>query len=165
MDDNKEQKYLMFFLKEEYYGLPILNVNEIIGLMKITEIPQSPPFLKGVINLRGKIIPIMDLRLRFEMEEKAYDEQTCIIIVETEINSRKTSIGLLVDKVAEVVNVYESNIEAPPDLGQNSDSKLLTGIGKVKDKVVMLLDIQTIINCDGLSLLIEKNSNLVENAY
>lgn len=147
MDGKEEEKYLMFFLNNEYYGIPILKVNEIIGLMEITEIPKTPDFLKGVINLRGKIIPIMDLRLKFNMTERAYDEQTCIIIVEIPLQGKKHFIGLVVDQVAEVVNVYQEDIELPPQYGQEGDDGFLTGIGKVKDKVVMLLDIQLIINC------------------
>lgn len=147
MDSKEEEKYLMFFLNQEYYGLPILKVNEIIGLMEITAIPKTPDFMRGVINLRGKIIPVMDLRLKFGMAERAYDEQTCVIITEMPISGKTNFIGLVVDKVAEVVNVYQSDIELPPQYGQSEQDGFLTGIGKVKDKVVMLLDIQSIINC------------------
>lgn len=143
---SQEEKFLMFYLDEENYGIPILKVNEIIGLMDITHIPKTPDFVKGIINLRGKIIPVMDLRLKFEMPERAYDEQTCIIIAEIYINNQKKFMGVIVDKVAEVVNVYEADIELPPQYGQEDDKNFLTGVGKVKEKVVMLLDIEAIIS-------------------
>lgn len=144
--DDQEEKYLMFFLNEENYGIPILKVNEIIGLIEITQIPRTPNFMKGIINLRGKIIPILDLRLKFNMSEREYDEQTCIIIVEIIIQDNKRFIGILVDKVAEVVKIYQADIELPPQYGQEHENDFLTGVGKVKEKVVMLLDIEAIIN-------------------
>lgn len=151
----EEQKYLMFFLNEEHYGIPILKVNEIIGLMEITPIPKTPNFLKGVINLRGKIIPVLDLRLKFSMDERDYDEQTCIIIVEVFIANTKSVIGIVVDKVAEVVKVYQSDIELPPQYGQENEKGFLTGVGKVKELVVMLLDIDEIVNCSELKDLMK----------
>ena len=157
MEVTEEEKYLMFFLDEEYYGIPILKVNEIIGLMEITHVPRTPEFMKGVINLRGKIIPVMDLRLKFNMQERVYDEQTCIIIVEIVIQNKKHFIGLVVDKVAEVVKIYNSDIESPPQYGQDAESGFLTGIGKVKDKVVMLLEIEMIVNCKEVVNLINEN--------
>lgn len=146
----EEEKYLMFMLDEEFYGIPILKVNEIIGLMDITSIPRSPDFMKGIINLRGKIIPVIDLRLKFKMPERAYDEQTCIIIVEITLHDNKQFIGVVVDKVAEVVNVYGKDIELPPQYGQETEENFLIGVGKVKEKVVMLLDIEAIVNCQEL---------------
>ncbi len=153
--DGQEEKYLMFILNEEHYGIPILKVNEIIGLMDITPIPKTPMFMKGIINLRGKIIPIMDLRLKFSMQERAYDEQTCIIIVEIPIAGRTAFIGVVVDKVAEVVNVLDSDIELPPQYGQEVESGFLTGIGKVKENVVMLLDIERIVNCSEVTDMVQ----------
>ncbi len=157
---SEEEKYLMFLLDEEYYGIPILKVNEIIGIMEITRIPRSPGYMKGIINLRGKIIPIMDLRLKFKMPERAYDEQTCIIIVEIPMNGNMNFIGIVVDKVAEVVNINKNDIELPPKYGQEGENEFLTGIGKVKEKVVMLLDIETVINCQEILSIVkdtEKN--------
>lgn len=145
MSLKEEEKYLLFFLNDEYYGIPILQVNEIIGLMDVTTIPRSPDFMKGVINLRGKIIPVIDLRLKFGMTEREYDEQTCIIIVELKFKNTINFVGLLVDKVAEVVNVYGADVEAPPQYGQLNNEQFLIGIGKVKGNVVMLLNIDFII--------------------
>ena len=157
MAGKEEEKYLMFYLNEEHYGIQILKVNEIIGVMDVTPIPKTPDFMKGIINLRGKIIPVMDLRLKFGMTEREYDELTCIIIVEVDIEGQQKVVGLLVDKVAEVVNIYQDDIELPPQYGQESDNAFLTGIGKVKDKVVMLLDIETILNCQELVSIIKSS--------
>lgn len=155
--EGQEEKYLMFFLNTEYYGIPILKVNEIIGLMEVTHVPRTPDFMKGVINLRGKIIPIIDLRLKFNMPERAYDEQTCIIIVEIPIQGHTSFVGIIVDKVAEVVNIQNVDIELPPQYGQECENEFLTGIGKVKDKVIMLLEIESIINCQELVNLIAES--------
>lgn len=153
----EEQKYLMFYLNKEHYGIPILKVNEIIGLMEITPIPKTPNFFKGIINLRGRIIPVLDLRLKFAMDERDYDEQTCIIIVEVTINGVKNIVGIVVDKVAEVVKVYKSDIELPPQYGQESENGFLTGVAKVKELVVMLLDIERIVNCHEICKFIDEN--------
>lgn len=154
----EEEKYLMFMLDEEFYGIPILKVNEIIGLMEITSIPRTPDFMKGIINLRGKIIPVIDLRLKFKMNERAYDEQTCTIIVEIQMHGSKQFVGVVVDKVAEVVNIYGKDIELPPQYGQESEEDFLIGVGKVKEKVVMLLDIEAIVNCQELINIIKNNT-------
>lgn len=153
----EEEKYLMFMLDEEFYGIPILKVNEIIGVMEITSIPRSPDFMKGIINLRGKIIPVIDLRLKFKMDERTYDEQTCIIIAEITLHGNKQFVGVVVDKVAEVVNVYGKDIELPPQYGQESEEDFLIGVGKVKEKVLMLLDIEAIVNCQELINIVKKN--------
>lgn len=156
--EDQEQKFLMFFLNQEYYGIPILKVNEIIGVMDITPIPRTPEYMRGIINLRGKIIPVMDLRVKFSMSERAYDEQTCIIIVEIPIHGHTHFIGIIVDKVAEVVSIYGSQIELPPQYGQEDENDFLTGVGKVKDKVVMLLEIESIINCQEMINMVKENA-------
>lgn len=162
MEIREEEKYLMFFLNDEYYGIPVLKVNEIIGLMEFTRMPCTPDFMKGIINLRGKIIPIMDLRLKFKMDERPYDEQTCIIIVEIPIEGHKKLVGIVVDKVAEVVNVYKSDIETSSQYSQNGEDSFLIGIGKVKDKIVMLLEIEAIVKCQELINLIEESEEFKE---
>lgn len=158
MDFEDEEKYLMFLLDNEYYGIPILKVNEIIGLMNITTIPRSPEYMKGVINLRGKIIPIIDLRLKFKMSERSYDQQTCIIIVEIPVQDNKTFIGIVVDKVSEVVNVYRKDIELPPQYGQEHENAFLTGVAKVKEKVMMLLNIEEILNEKEITKIVKENT-------
>ena len=142
----QDNKFLTFELGEESYAIPILKIKEIIGMMAITEVPRLPDFIKGVINLRGKIIPVIDLRLKFGLQERQYDERTSIIVMElaTE-NSTKTS-GMVVDTVQEVLDIEESDIEPPPHYGADVDQEFLTGMGKVGDNVIMLLNADKILS-------------------
>ena len=139
-------KYLAFKLEEEIYGIEILKVQEIIGLMKITPLPKTPEYIQGVINLRGKIIPVIQLRSKFKMKEKAASKKSCIIVVRNEKNIQQSIIGLLVDEVSEVLNVLPEQIEDPPAFGSKVDMEFLHGMGKIGQKVVMLLDIDKVIN-------------------
>lgn len=141
----EDQKFLAFCLDKSDYGIPILKVNEIIGIVPITQTPKSPNYVKGVINLRGKIIPIIDLRLKLGMEEKKYDPSTCIIIINLEKDNETKQVGLVVDLVSEVCNIHASDIEEPPCYGIGIKSEILEGIGKIKNKVFMLLNIENII--------------------
>ena len=141
-------KHLTFSLGKEDYGIPILKVREIIGMMEITHVPKTPLFIKGVINLRGKIIPVMDLRAKFGMETQEYTERTCIIVVE--INSL---VGIIVDTVSEVLNIQENEIDL--EYGTSVDGDFLTGMGKVKNKVIMLLNIDKIVNCEEMINLLK----------
>lgn len=133
-------KFLTFTLGEESYGIPILNVKEIIGMMDITHVPSMPKFIKGIINLRGKIISVMDLRLKFGNESREYNDRTCIIVVEMEFLDRIRLTGLVVDAVSEVLFINNEDIELPQACFGNTNQDYLTGIGKVKDKVIMLLE-------------------------
>jgi purine-binding chemotaxis protein CheW len=133
-------KFLTFTLGEESYGIPILNVKEIIGMMNITHVPSMPKFIKGIINLRGKIISVMDLRLKFGNESREYNDRTCIIVVEMEFSDRIRLTGLVVDAVSEVLFINNEDIELPQACFGNTNQDYLTGIGKVKDKVIMLLE-------------------------
>jgi len=160
--EKQEGKHLIFQLEERGYGIPILTVNEIIGIMDITPIPKAPGFIKGIINLRGKIIPVMDLRLKFGMPEKAYDEQTCIIIVNVKFENTTRQIGVVVDIVSEVVDIPSSEIEAPPRYGTNEEEDFLSGIGKIKDKVVMLLDIEKVIYSEEIIGLLREKKDCVK---
>lgn len=150
-----EGKYLTFCLGREDYGIPILQVREIIGMMEITCVPKTPGFVKGVINLRGKIIPIMDLRLKFGMQEIGYTERTCIIVVEVYIKQAKRTMGIVVDTVSEVVNINQNEIEAAMDYGARVEGDFLTGMGKVKGKVVMLLNIEKIVNDEEMMKILD----------
>lgn len=148
-------KYLTFSLGKEEYGIPIGKVKEIIGMMEITEVPRTPSFIRGVINLRGKIIPLMDLRLKFGLEERDYTERTCIIVVEMTADDRSVQMmGIVVDMVSEVVNITEGEIEAPPQYG-GGQVRFLAGMGKVKDKVVMLLDIHKVLDYQEMEMIKE----------
>ncbi len=148
-------KYLTFSLGKEEYGIPIGRVKEIIGMMEITEVPRTPSFIRGVINLRGKIIPLMDLRLKFGLQEKEYTERTCIIVVEMMGEERSIQMmGIVVDMVSEVVNIGEGEIEVPPQYG-GGQVRFLAGMGKVKGKVVMLLDIHKVLDYQEMTMIKE----------
>lgn len=155
--EGKGGKYLTFNLDENVYGIPILKVSEIIGIIPITPVPKMPHFIKGVINLRGKIIPVMDLRLKFDMPERVYDENTCIIIINLQVKGLDKKIGVVVDIVSEVCGIADSDIEDAPSYGTDSDEGFISGVGKIKDKVAMLLDIEHVIfSHDILHLFNEK---------
>lgn len=139
-----EEKLLTFSLGSEGYGVSILKVKEIIGMMHITPVPRTPSFVKGVINLRGKIIPVVDLRAKFNMDEKPYNERTCIIVVEVNLNNTQRLLGVVVDMVSEVVSITSEEIEPPPQYGTKLDHNFILGIGKIKDRVVIIIDIDEI---------------------
>lgn len=143
--DVTDCRQLTFTLNGGAYGFPIQSVHEVIGLVAITKVPKTPDYIKGIINLRGKIMPVLDLRLKFEMPQGAYDERTCIIIVSVEIHGELKTMGVVVDSIAEVIDIDPNEIEPPPEYGGNDNSGLLKGIGKYKGKVIMLLDINTVV--------------------
>ena len=135
-------KYLTFALSDEQYALPILKVQEIIGLMNFTHVPGTPQYLKGVINLRGKIIPVVCLRSKFELPRGEYNEKTCIIVVDVHCNGRKMNVGIVVDTVLEVLNLNASQIEPTPDYGSNLQTSFILGMGRTNDnRVLILIDI------------------------
>ena len=141
----KEGKYLTFALANEEYGLEILKVREIIGFMDITAVPRTPDYVKGVINLRGQVIPVVDLRAKFGMQEMDVTEQTCIIVVEIESAGRKFNTGIVVDRVQEVLDISGGNIESAPSFGSDVDTEFILGMGKVGDSVKILLDIDKVL--------------------
>jgi len=151
----KEGKYLTFSLAGEEYGIGILKVKEIIGMMSITSVPQTPGFVKGVINLRGKVIPVVDLRLKFGMDESDYTERTCIIVVEVTNHRGRVQIGIVVDAVSEVLNIKAGDIEETPTFGTNLDTDFILGMAKIEGKVKILLDIDRILSHDEVVLLDE----------
>lgn len=157
--ENNGGKYLTFVLAKEEYGIPILKVREIIKLLEITSIPRTPGYIKGVINLRGKIIPIMDLRLKFGLEEKEYNERTCIVVVEITLNETRKLMGLIVDTVSEVANLTTDQIEPPPEYGYQNNQGFLIGVGKVKERVILLLDIERILSREESILLKEMKTD------
>lgn len=134
-------KFLTFFLAEEAYGLEILKVHEIIGLMPITRVPRTPEFIRGVINLRGKVIPVFDLRLKFGMPTIAQTDETCIIVVEV----GTVEMGIVVDKVSEVLNIGSNEIDDAPSFGVSVNTDFILGIGKSNNKVIILLDISKVL--------------------
>jgi len=152
-DDGNHDKFLTFCLGQEEYGLPILAVREIIGLIDVTPLPQTPAFVKGVINLRGKIIPVIELRSKFGLPTVDYTAETCILVVEVageEEGSGSFQLGIIVDSVREVLDISRSNIEPPPNFGTSIPRSSIQGMGKVKDKVVILLNINSVGAKQGL---------------
>lgn len=139
VDDVQQEKYLTFRVGDEDYGIAIEYISEIVGLHKITPVPDVPPYVKGVINLRGKIIPVVDMRLRLGMPERQYDERTCIIV----INIEGDLLGLIVDRVNEVTDIAQNQIEPPP-AGEEELGGMVRGLGKVGDGVKILLDVRKI---------------------
>lgn len=148
-EDTLKDKYLTFQLAGEDYGIEIAFVTEIIGIQKITEVPDMPGFIRGVINLRGKVIPVMDVRLRFNLEEREYDERTCIVVVD--INN--TPVGLVVDEVSEVADIPEKDVEPPPKSGKGKSSHYLKGMGKMGDAVKILLNVEKMLQDEELELI------------
>ncbi len=152
----KMGKYLTFSLDEEEYGIGILKVKEIIGMMSITSVPRTPEFVKGVINLRGKVIPVMDLRLKFSMKAIPYSDRTCIIVVEIESQGSTVLIGIVVDAVSEVLNIKEEDIEETPAFGTNLNTDYILGMAKMEGGVKILLDINKVLSTEEITQLKEK---------
>jgi purine-binding chemotaxis protein CheW len=144
----KEGKYLTFALANEEYGLEILKVREIIGYMDITSVPQTPMYVKGVINLRGQVIPVVDLRAKFGMETTDTTEETCIIVVETGQGDRSFSTGIVVDHVEEVLDIAGEDIEEAPQFGSAANTDFILGMGKIGESVKILLDIDRVLAGD-----------------
>ncbi len=142
-------KYMTFKLASEEYGLAILRVREIIGLMDITRVPRTKEFIRGVINLRGKVIPVVDLRMKFDMPATEPTDQTVIIVVQWLVNNGATTMGILVDEVLEVLNIAAEQIEPPPELySRDGETDFILGIGKADKRVICLLDIEQVLSKD-----------------
>lgn len=150
---DRRGKYLTFSLAKEEYGIGILKIKEIIGMMPITSVPRTPEFVKGVINLRGKVIPVIDLRLRFGMQEISYTEHTCIIVVEVAGVAGKVQIGIVVDSVSEVLNIKGEDIEETLNFGVNLETEYILGMAKMEGGVKILLDIDKVLVIDEISIL------------
>jgi len=150
---NREGKYLTFVLAGEEYGIGILKVKEIIGIMAITTVPQTPAYMKGVINLRGKVIPVVDLRVKFGMEAIDYTEKTCIIVVEITNSGQKVMIGILVDSVSEVLNIKGADIEDAPNFGSRLNTNYILGMAKTGGGIKILLEIDRVLSSEEMSAL------------
>lgn len=149
--DSRERggKFLTFSLADQEYGIAILKVQEIIGMMPITRVPRTPDFIRGIINLRGKVVPIVDLRLKFGMEAKAQTEETCMIVVRT----GGIEMGVIVDRVSEVLDVPEDEIENAPSFGVAVDTNFILGIGKTAGRINLLLDIDRVLSSDEIAAM------------
>jgi purine-binding chemotaxis protein CheW len=150
---SRDGKYLTFTLAGEEYGIGILKIKEIIGMMPITSVPQTPAFVKGVINLRGKVIPVVDLRLKFEISAIDYTERTCIIVVEISGQSGAIKIGIVVDAVSEVLNIKAEDIENTPAFGTRVNTDYILGMAKMGNSVKILLDIDKVLSSQDLITL------------
>jgi len=150
---SRDGKYLTFSLAGEEYGIGILKIKEIIGMMPITSVPQTPSFVKGVINLRGKVIPVVDLRLKFEIPAIGYTERTCIIVVEISGQSGAVKIGIVVDAVSEVLNIKSEDIENTPAFGTRVNTDYILGMAKMGSSVKILLDIDKVLSTQDLITL------------
>ncbi len=148
--DTQKDKYLTFQIASEEYAIAITYVTEIIGMLNITEVPQTPSYIKGVINLRGKVIPVMDVRLRFNMAARKYDERTCVVVV----NLDESTVGLVVDTVSEVLDIPSENIDSSNQFSHSNDNNFICGMGKVGENIKMVIDVNA---------LLFKDNELIEN--
>jgi len=143
---SRRERYLTFFLGEEQYGIAIDRIKEIIAIMKVTNVPKTPEYMKGVINLRGSIIPVVDTRLRFGMETKDEDMHTAIVIVEVD----KVNVGFIVDRVEEVASIDSTALSEPPRFGNNIDTDFICSMAQMEENVVMILDVLKLFEADEL---------------
>jgi purine-binding chemotaxis protein CheW len=150
-EDTQKDRFLTFILGNECYGIEIKFVTEIIGIQAITEIPELPEYVRGIINLRGKIIPVIDVRIRFKKETKEYNDRTCVIVVDI----KDLSIGLIVDSVAEVLTIPEQDIVDPPQMNKGTNNRYIKNIGKVGTAVKLLLDCEKLLSENELDDLNE----------
>jgi purine-binding chemotaxis protein CheW len=143
-------KYLTFSLGAEEYGLPVLKVREIIKVMDITPVPQVPAHVRGVINLRGKVIPVIDLRAKFSLPAQDYTERTCIVVVDVALKKERVMLGVVVDAVSEVLNITAAEIDQTPQFGDQVTTDYMLGLAKVKNTVKILLDLDTVLGAEGV---------------
>ncbi|MDR3305092.1 MAG: chemotaxis protein CheW [Clostridiales Family XIII bacterium] len=149
-EDTQRGRYLTFTLEDNVYGLPIRFVTEIIGIQTATRVPETPDYVKGIINLRGRIIPLVDVRLKFGKEEIPYNERTCIIVID--VNS--VPVGLIVDKVDDVLTIEDEQIALPPEGGKvGFENRYIEGIGKIGDTVQLLLDAEKLLRTEEMQLI------------
>jgi len=149
--DVRSGKYLTFALSNEEFGIRVLKVREIMGLQEITAVPQTPAHVKGVINLRGRVVPVIDLRLKFGLPTAEYSQRTCIIVTQVQGESGPLMMGIVVDGVSEVLNLSDQEIEDTPDFGEDIGNRYLLGMAKVKGKVKILLDIDKVLSTQDLN--------------
>ena len=148
--DRRIGKYLTFRLGNEEFAIQVLRVREIMGIQEITAVPQTPEYVKGVLNLRGKVIPVMDLRLKFGMPELEYTQRTSIIVAQIESPAKKLQIGIIVDGVSEVLTLQAGDIEDTPDFGSGVETPYILGMAKIKNKVKILLDIDMVLSAQEM---------------
>jgi purine-binding chemotaxis protein CheW len=150
-------KYLTFKLANEEYGLEILKVQEIIRMQTVTRVPRTPEYVRGVLNLRGKVIPVIDLRSKFGMETQEDTDKTCIIVVQVEGGDHRIVMGVIIDEVREVLDISADSIEDTPSFGASINTEFIIGIGKVSDSVKMLLDIDKVLTASEVEQIAKIN--------
>jgi purine-binding chemotaxis protein CheW len=148
--DQRAGKYLTFQLGKEEFAIQVLRVREIMGVQEITAVPQTPPYVKGVLNLRGKVIPVVDLRLKFGMQEAEYTQRTCIIVVQIDQDGARVLTGIVVDGVSEVLTLSPGDLEDTPDFGRGVATPYLLGMAKIKGTVKILLDINMVMTAQEI---------------
>jgi purine-binding chemotaxis protein CheW len=148
-EDTIKDKYLTFYIDKQLFGISIVDVVQIVGMQEITDVPEFPPYARGVINLRGTIIPIIDVRMRLKEKEIVCDERTCIIVT----NIKGSYIGFIVNSVNEVIDIYNEDISDPPQIGNDYVNTYVTGIAKLSDNIVLLIDLKKILNEKELGLI------------
>ncbi|MBU2699977.1 purine-binding chemotaxis protein CheW [Sporomusaceae bacterium BoRhaA] len=153
LDDTQKDKFLTFSLGSEVYGIEIRFVTEIIGMQSVTEVPDLPGYVKGIINLRGKIIPVIDVRLRFKKMPREYDSRTCIIVIEI----KEVAVGLIVDTVAEVLSIPEQDLASPPKINSSYHQRFTQAIGKVGNDIKLILDCDRLLSDDEMAKLKEES--------
>ncbi|HKK83441.1 MAG TPA: chemotaxis protein CheW [Atribacterota bacterium] len=166
--EQKEQatnSYLTFKLGEEEFGAHVSQVLNILEMTKITEVPKSPEYMKGVINLRGMVLPVIDTRIKFSMPETEYTNNTCIIVMDIDDGNDTVHIGAIVDEVLSVIEIEESQIEPPPGIGSKYKSEFIYGMAKIEENFVMLLDMQKVLNAEELSEITDKSEAQSGKAY
>lgn len=154
-EDTQKGKYLTFLLDKEVYAIEIKYVTEIIGFQPITEVPELPDYIKGIINLRGKIIPVMDVRLRFKKQPAEYNDRTCIIVIDVQ----NISVGLIVDNVSEVLSISDDSIVPPPEISRGTENRYIKAIGKVENDVKLILDCNKLLSDKDAEKLDHVNDN------
>jgi purine-binding chemotaxis protein CheW len=152
---SQSSTYLTFYLEQDLFGLNIDKVREVLEYTKITKVPRTADYMRGVINVRGHAVPVVDLRLKFGLDQGEQTVDTCIIIVELELEGESSTMGVLVDGVQEVLDIPAEQIEKPPRLGNKIDTQFIQGIGKLEDRFVIILDIQSVFSAEELSGIVE----------
>src|SRR6056297_2868931 len=158
------KSYLTFKLGDEQFGVHVGQVLNILEMTSITKVPKSPDYMKGVINLRGKVLPVIDARIKFGMEETEYTNNTCIIVMDLEMDGKTINIGTIVDGVLSVVEINESEVEPPPNIGSKFKSEFIYGMAKVEEEFVMLVDMQEVINVDEMAEIQNNSKKETEEA-
>jgi len=163
-NEKEAKSYLTFKLGEEQFGVHVSQVLNILEMASITKVPKSPDYMKGVINLRGKVLPVIDARIKFGMEETEYTNNTCIIVMDLELEGNTINIGTIVDGVLSVVEISESEVEPPPSIGSKFKSEFIYGMAKVEEEFVMLVDMQKVITTDEMTEISNKSKAETEEA-